>query len=434
MSAVLLPLLLVLGVVGGLVAAIAAIRSVGARRGWSPEVSRKAVHVVTGLVAMTFPVTFPQRWPVAVLILSSVGVMAWLRSPSQRDTGLGVTLHAVERRSWGDVLLALTIGFLFFRSPGQPILYVLPLAIVTLSDSAAALAGSAYGRQVFKVASATKSVEGCAVFALVSWLVAMVLLLLLTDVSRPDVILVGLLVAAFGTVVEADSWFGLDNLFVPVGVHLLLRAALVTGAAGLGWTALAFAAVVSLGTVLGRRIWKTGHALRVHAIVVFVIVAYAGPSTAVLPAIAAVAHLFASRSRPCRSRYPDLDFAAAVAGAGCLWIFVGEGMGPPSADFFSMTFAGVALAYLTLATGMGVGATALVGAALLLVLWTTLHDPTLTPTWPWSPLAAGAASLAVVGAFVHLRPDLTDRWRSPRTVALASAVPLTTFLALATLR
>ena len=103
--------------------------------------------------------------------------------------------------------------------------------MLTLSDAAAALIGTRYGRKLFAVEAGTKSLEGVAMFFLVTWIVAMVLLLLMTDIGRVNVVLLSLAVAAFGALVEADSWRGFDNLFVPVGIHLFLARHLETRSA-----------------------------------------------------------------------------------------------------------------------------------------------------------------------------------------------------------
>jgi S-adenosylmethionine-diacylglycerol 3-amino-3-carboxypropyl transferase len=71
------------------------------------EVQRKLIHVGTGLYALSLPWLFPDRWPVYVLIGVTLVVMLVLRLPNSR---LGKTLHGVERQSYGDLLLALSVG------------------------------------------------------------------------------------------------------------------------------------------------------------------------------------------------------------------------------------------------------------------------------------------------------------------------------------
>jgi len=110
--------------------------------GLSAEVQRKTVHIGAGLYALTLPWLFTDRWPVFMLLGITIVVMLVLRLPKLSSSGIGSTLHSVERRSYGDLLLVLAIGTVFLLSNGKPILYVLPLVIVALSDAAAALTGS----------------------------------------------------------------------------------------------------------------------------------------------------------------------------------------------------------------------------------------------------------------------------------------------------
>jgi phytol kinase len=429
MSGVFVQIAVVIGSVAALLVAISGIRVLGARFDWSPEVRRKAVHVTTGCFAMLFPILFQDRWPVALLVCASIAVMVWMRMPSQRQTGLGSTIHSVERKSWGDVLLALTIGFLFFRSQGTPILYVLPLAVITLSDSAAALAGSAYGRRLFVVEKGQKSFEGVAVFFVVAWLASLIMLLLFTDTPRPNVVLLGLTTAAFGALVEADSWNGLDNLFVPIGIYVFLRANLQANLADIGLLAGGFIATVAAFMALAPTLRVSAHAARGYAIVVFLLASFSGALAAFLPVGALVAHIYARTQRPCNSPYPDLDLIAAVVGIACIWLFVGEAIGPSAIHFFMLTYAGVILIYLTLALGAKpLPATLLVPP--LLALFSLLMEVANPAThWYGSITMIALGSLCACAIIACWRPALFDRWRAPRIALAAAFVPLVAYFA-----
>jgi phytol kinase len=420
----LLQILLVAASVAGLLAVTAAVRAVGARLGWSAELRRKCVHIATGCFAMALPLIFRERWPVVLLVLAAIGAMLWMRLPGQRQSGLGSTLHSVERKSWGDLLLALTIGFLFLRSSGSEVLYVLPLAVITLSDSAAALAGTLYGRAIFRVENGVKSGEGVAVFFVVTWLVSIVILLLLTDVDRPNVVLLGLAIAAFGALVEADSWNGLDNAFVPIGIHIFLREHLTASALDIFLLAAAFLATVVAFSRLGPRFGLTGHAARGYSIVVFILASFSGWLAASLPLVALFAHLFARERRPCRSRFPDLDMLAAFVGLACAWLFIGESTGPSAIHFFILTYAGVILIYVILA----LGSTPMIGAlssVALLTLYALVMGATATASrWHGSMTATAAISFAICAFAVCWRAEKFDRWRAPRVALVAAFVPI----------
>lgn len=426
-------LLLLATSVALLMGAIVTIRFVGTRFSWVPEVSRKAVHVAIGVYAMLLPVLFDRAWPVVALLLIALALMAWLRLPHVRTTGLGATIHAVERRSAGDIWLALAIGFIFLRSGREYIYYGLPLAIITLSDTAAALTGSSYGRRRFTVEDGVKSWEGVIAFFMVSLIVAMIMLLLLTDAPRLNVILLALAIAAFGAVVEALSWRGLDNLFVPVCVHFFLKGLLFAPPLTLvAVAALFLAAVIGVALVARHMGWSV-HASRAFLVAIFLFLGVGGVYGAAVSAIAMAAHLVARR-RPCASEHRDLDFIATLCAVGLIWFFIGESIGASALTLFSLGVIGLALGLLLVGTPARtvamLGITLAAGLAYLALL-------RLAPdyaTWVRHLPALVIGSFGLVLIVVAARRRWFDRWRAPRLALLANLVPVSAYLLQAGLR
>ena len=423
-----LDLVLLAGSVALLMGVIAAVRYAGERFGWHAEVSRKTIHVAIGLYAMALPLLFDTRLPVVVLLLIALALMGWLRLPQVRTTGLGKAIHAVERRSLGDIWLALAIGFVFLQSEGEYIFYALPLAIITLSDTAAALTGSAYGRSRFAVEDGVKSWEGVVAFFMVSVIVAMAMLLLLTDAPRLNVVVLAFAIAAFGAVVEAVSWRGLDNLFVPICLQFFIKGYLFAEPMALALIALQFGVAVIAVAVIARRLALSVHASRAFVIAIFLFLGAGGPYGAVVPMFAIAAHLIARR-RPCASPHRDLDFIATLCGAGLIWFFVGETIGPSALSFYNLGMAGMALGLLVVATGGRIAAGAMltlaVGAGYLALLSLAPGHALHSPYLPW----VAAASLLLVAALVLARTPWFDRWRAPRLGAVANLVPFAAYLA-----
>jgi phytol kinase len=425
---VLLPLLTALGAIAALLGVMAGVRHLAQRRGWAPEVQRKFVHVATGLFAMTLPWLFAEDWPVWVLLGLTLAVMAILRLPALRRGGLGATLHGVERRSYGDFLLALAVGVLFLLHNGEAVLYLLPLAIVTLADAAAALAGSLYGRRFFTVEDGRKSVEGSAVFFTVCLLLVMVALLLLTEVDRVNVVVLGLMVAAFATMVEADSWRGFDNLFLPLGTFFFLAANLDAAPWALFAQAVLFGAALLTFGVLAPSLGLSGHAARVHVIAVFLILSATQPQNAVLPVLLLAAHIWARLCNPSTERFPDLDIIAVLALISFGAMAAGDATGKNALSFFTLACGGVAAGLSSVAAGGRHPAVALalrgVAVAVLLAawLWTAGQNPPEVhwhgTLWPFAlALLAGMALLPA------LRPAAFAGERSLK-LALAAIPPV----------
>lgn len=417
---------LLIASVAALLAAIAAIRRVGTAMSWHPEVSRKAVHVAIGLYAIALPLLFQDRWPVVSLILISIAIMLWMRSPACRTTGLGATIHSVERRSYGDVWLALAIGFVFVRSEGVYILYALPMAVITLSDAAAALTGTAYGRMRFEIEDGVKSWEGVIAFFAVTMIVSMTMLLFFSDVDRTNVFFLSLTIAVFAATVEAVSWRGLDNLFVPIGTHLFLAGWLHAQPASLMILTAAFLACVAAIAFMTKQIGIGAHASRAIVVTAFVFLAAAGVYSAILPAAVLCAHLVARRRRPCKSRHGDLDVVATLAATGLIWFFIGETTGPSAINLYNLTIAGMLLGYASFAASTRWTMLPIAGCVLTLYAAMVTYGPGYGLWVDHLPTVACLSMLLVAFAIGNV-PGWFDRWRGPRLALVASAVPLSTY-------
>lgn len=418
-------LALIVASIAGLLGVMAGVRFIALRYHWSPELQRKCVHVATGLFALSLPLIFSQAWPVVLLSALAVIVLGAMRLPAFATTGIGATIHSVERQSYGEILLAVAVGFTFFRSIGNPVLYVLPMLVLTFSDSAAALAGVHYGRRIFPVEDGSKSLEGVVVFFLMTFIIAMITLLLMTDIPRLSVILLSLVVGVFGALLEAESWRGFDNLFVPVGLHLFLQNNLETPPLGLLVGSVVFIGGLGALMLLAPRLGLTLHAARIVGVLAFLILSVTAPQNAILPLVALGAFLLARSNRPIEKKHSDLDFIAAAAVVAAMWLFIGEWWGHSTINLYNLTFAGVAAIFAALA--LRDNAPALVFAVVALWAGVLIIQPFNPADSQWvAPFAPWViASLALCGLVAWMRPDIFDWQRSGRAFAVALATPLT---------
>ncbi len=337
-----------LGSVGVLLALMAAIRRQARRAAIGAEVQRKLVHVATGLYAMVLPWLFPDRWPVYMLVAAALAALIVLRIP-RLSGGLGAPLHGVERRSYGDFLLVLSVGLCFFLADGVALYYVLPIAVLTLADAAAALAGTTYGTWRFRVEDGEKSVEGTVVFFTVALLVALVCLMFLSALPPASILVLALMVAAFGTLVEAQSWRGFDNLFLPLGLYVFLSVHSHSSLAQLLGLAGLFAAAVAGFRWLGPRAGLTTHAARVHVVAMFLILAVTDVQNALMPGLVLVAHAWAAIRNPGGDGHGDLDIVAALGLFSFGWLALGNATGWNAVQFYGLTSMGLAMGLATLA-------------------------------------------------------------------------------------
>ncbi len=336
-------------VIGVLLALVACVKRSGDHWHWPPEVQRKLVHVAIGLSALMFPLIFSDQWPVLLILGLAIVIMLVLRLPRHAQDGIGSALHSVGRTSYGDFLFAAAIGITYLRAREEIVLYVLPIAVLTLADAAAALTGSRYGRRLFTVEDGTKSLEGVVMFFLITWIVAMVILLLLTDIARINVIGLALVIAVFGALVEADSWRGFDNLFVPIGIHLFLQTYLQASAQTLLILVTLFVLAVVAILLLAQIFAFNAHTARAYGIMFFLIGSFALIHNAVLPMMTVFAHMIAHRARPSSDPQPDLALIVVIAVVSLFWLMLGDMSGVNAINYYNMTFAGMTIGFACLA-------------------------------------------------------------------------------------
>ncbi|MEL7177363.1 MAG: hypothetical protein AAGK28_12665 [Pseudomonadota bacterium] len=348
---------LALASVGVLVALIAIVRFQAQQQAWPAELQRKLVHIGTGLYALALPWIFAEDWPIYLLLALALIVMTGLRFAKG---GLGGALHSVERNSYGDYLLAIAIGAILLLSERDMLLYALPLAVLTLSDAAAALAGSAYGRRFYTIEDGQKSLEGSTIFFLVTLVIAMSVLILTQAQTGPETLVLAVLVAVFGTQFEADSWRGFDNLFLPLGLFIILAVHRESPIETLLALALAYCAALVMVPVISGYLGITAHVVRVYLVAFFLILSVTEWSNAVLPACVLAAHLMTRRIAPSKDPFPELDVVAGLALVSFGWLALGFAIGANALAFYAMTCAGLAVGLIALGTPLG-GAVAGVG-------------------------------------------------------------------------
>jgi phytol kinase len=415
-------LAIVVGSIAAILALMFLVRRLAQHFELSPEMQRKIVHIMTGLYALTLPYLFKDLWPVFLLAALSIATMLILRLGRFAKEGLSTVLHAVKRPSHGEIYLSLSVALLFFRSQGEPVLYVLPILILTLSDAAAALVGSTYGRKRYLIADGVKSLEGTFACFIVTWLVAMITLMLMTEIAEINVIVLSFLIAAFATLIEADSWRGLDNLFVPIGVHLLLATHLSSDPATLLLLAGLF--IAATGSILAAAPYLklTPHAARVIIALIFLISTYSTVVTAILPVLAVAAHVFAQAQRPGEGDFPDLDFLATAALVSLAWLFVGEMSERTTVSFYGLTFGLVAAALFALTLDHA-WRFFLFPATLAFIYWVTSREIPEPISWPAIAISVGF----VMAVALFARPQF-DRQRAVKIFTLGLIAPLILFI------
>lgn len=328
-------IILVLIALGGLIGGLALLQKTKSPH---PELIRKLLHIGMGLVTLSFPWVFTQSWP--VILLAILSVTALFAVKFMQSDSLTNVVHGVARESLGEIYFPIAIALLFIVSHQQPILYVIPVLLLTLADAVAALIGVKYGQVTFTTADGVKSTEGSIAFFTVAFLSTLVPLLLFTTIGRAELLLIALIIATLVMYIEALSWKGLDNLFIPLGTFLLLKVYMTMGV-----TELSIRFVVIVLLFISVVIWRKKTTLNDSAILAVALAGYviwaAGDWRWLLPAILVFIsyHRLSPKTEQNKERIHDARAVLAVATPAMIWLFLAGEQGNEQYYFpFTVSF------------------------------------------------------------------------------------------------
>lgn len=216
-----LKITLVVGCIAGLMLTLAQLKR---KYKLHPEIARKAMHIGSGLVALSLPWLFQDGWPVFILtLLATTGMVAVKYLKGLREN-IGAVTGSVMRKTWGEICFPISAGLLFAFAQGNVLLYSIPLLILTFADASAALIGVFYGVMRYTTADGTKTLEGSLAFFQAAFLSTLTPLLLFTNLGRAETLLIALLMGLLSMLLDAVAWWGLDNLLIPLLSFLALRS------------------------------------------------------------------------------------------------------------------------------------------------------------------------------------------------------------------
>ena len=374
----------------GLFAALIGLAEILARRtAMAPEWTRKLVHLGGGLGCLLFPLLVVNPLTVLVLALCFGGIF-WI---GERRRWL-LCLCRVSRQSRGSVYYPFAIAVLFWLTAERYGLYLSAVLVLTVSDTAAALVGSRYGRIRYRTGGVDdhKSLEGSLIFWLLSFLAVWIPLVLWGEANLGQALLSAFLTATMLTMVEAVSIGGRDNLYIPLLASFMLLKVVSKPVAEL---VLQSASMVLLFGVL-IALNRYGRLLRSNALMIMGILVYGIWSLG------------------------SVDWAVPLvaAFAGFALVFIASGMAQKRTRVYRrMAVLSAPAAALTLAANLTGAFSFLYGPFLVAVLvplvWGVvmqLHVSPAPPSWRWSLGQSGAAlgaTLLVLAepVLMHRAPD-----------------------------
>ncbi len=179
------------------------------------EFARKFVHIIGGSFIAFLPFWVSYGW---ITILAVGFIVANLLN---RYTLLFHAIHAITRKSWGDLLFGFGILACALIAP-DPWLFAGAILQVSLADGLAAVIGSRFGKHGYKVFDHVKTPIGTLTFFACS-LVIIALLLVYGNLGGHNVLAVICIVPLTMTLLENVSGYGSDNVFLPLSFLLSMQ-------------------------------------------------------------------------------------------------------------------------------------------------------------------------------------------------------------------
>ena len=292
-------------------------------RGADGEWIRKLAHIGTGLLSISLPWVFATSDPVFIICGASIALLLAIRYLPAIRSHLSGVLDDVGRQSWGEIYFPLSVALLYHFARGSKLLYAVPLVVLSLADAVAALTGNEYGKHGYTATGATKSIEGSVAFFCVAFFSVNVALVVFSDAGRIETLLISLNIALIVMLLEAIAWRGLDNIFIPLGVFILLRLYLAMSLGQLWNRFQVGMALVIFVTLYARKTTLEGSALLASALVLYISWALGGWQWLIPPATLFLAYTFFFPGKITDSdRTHNVLAVLSIASVGLMWLFL----------------------------------------------------------------------------------------------------------------
>lgn len=302
-----------------LIATLKIVSFIGEHYGLHPEWQRKIIHISLGILSLVFPFIFTSVVEVAILFSLCLITLILIKSSPKIKNTLGKSLFSVKRSSLGEIFFMLSIILLFWSTRNNLILYLIPILILTIADTIAALIGIKYGKNTFEVIDTYKSKEGCIGYFSAAFIITISLLFFLTDTSILKILLIASLVGILSTLIEGVSWYGIDNFFIPISFYLMLKAFMILENIELFTMLLVLLSLSIAVLIMSKRVHLNTHALLSTIIILFFFWVTGGFEWFLALFSLLLIHIFLTNIQKDYNRY-NIYAVLSIASSGLFWI------------------------------------------------------------------------------------------------------------------
>ena len=181
------------------------------------EVQRKIFHVLMGIILSMLPFILKNKISVVILGILGTSAMELFKLPQLIKT-IGKPLYGVRRKSLGEIFFAIAMIFTYCLADGNKLQYMLPMLILTFSDSLSALIGKKFGVKKLNV-RAEKTLAGSNTFFITTFIIS---LIMLRGFSVSTMLITSLIISLVTTLIESICVKGTDNVFIPLSAYLTI--------------------------------------------------------------------------------------------------------------------------------------------------------------------------------------------------------------------
>jgi phytol kinase len=186
------------------------------RKKISTEISRKIIHMGTGIIVAFMPLFISYTW---IQLLSVAFLLVILASYRLR---IFQSIHAVKRVTIGEFLYPVGIGVCAFIEPA-PWIFTAAILHLAIADSTAAIFGQKWGKRTrYMIITHGKSLVGSLAFFLTSAGIFFAVTLFVQPQNLPSLPLLLGVIPLTLVLLENVSLFGSDDITIPVAVIVML--------------------------------------------------------------------------------------------------------------------------------------------------------------------------------------------------------------------
>ncbi len=183
------------------------------------DITRKLVHILTGVFIAVTPFLFTSKWPIISIAALFISFNYFA---IKRD--IIKSIHNTPNRSYGTVYYPLAFLILtYLLWDRHKVILVSSFLVLSLADAFAAIVGERLKRPLtFRFGTEKKSVQGSLVMWIFSTVIVFVCIRFLgfidhVQMSSVDSLWIALIVGIVATACETVSFKGSDNFSVPLG-------------------------------------------------------------------------------------------------------------------------------------------------------------------------------------------------------------------------